>query len=310
MDLSGAGTFRLRVYHETESPIAVPCNVRLILRNRGDESTEIELERSVNEANKWVDYSFNFHHNDPIDQYNQVYIYFSTPDNENKAVGQAFYIDELTGPAVIVPEKEYHLTFRVKDAASDSPIPEVSFEVGQGKMLSDENGEVHYKLTGGFYSYMVSHPDYAVKQSSLDVQKDTLVEILLTPVEKTIRFNIYSDNMEKVLSNVTVSFGGMEALSGINGAAIFHAWKGDYSYTISHPDYFAVESSLSLSADTTILIILRANKASLKFRIYSDDKPLYQVTLKVGSDSSTSSQTGIAIFEELARFGEYDLERI
>ena len=111
--------------------------------------------------------------------------------------------------------------------------------------------------------------------------------------------------MEQVLSGVSVNFGGDEVLSGLNGSALFEVWTGNFPYTISHPDYYPVESSLVVNDDTTVLVILVANKASLKFRVYSEEKPLDKVALELGTASLRTSQTGIAIFQDLPRFETY-----
>lgn len=306
IDISGPGTFRLRVYLDTENPITNPCNVGMVLSNKGEKSTQLEKWQNVSVANEWVDYTFNFHHNAPIDQYNHLQVYFSSPDNENQADGQRFYIDELTGPPVIIPETEYQVTFQVKNQASNALLQDVAVNLGQGQQLTDASGEVHYSLTGGFYSYGINHPGYAVVQASMEVDKDTLVEIDLEPVKNSVRFSLYSDNTEKVVSGVTVSLGEDVAVSGDNGSAIFNVWNGTYNYTINHPDYFPLESSLELINDTTLVIILIANKATIKFRVYAEDSPLYKADLQINDQTLSTTQTGIALFEDLPRFEEYD----
>jgi len=112
--------------------------------------------------------------------------------------------------------------------------------------------------------------------------------------------------MEKVLSGITVTLAGNEVVSGINGSALFAMWKGTYDYAIIHPDYFPLESSLELGSDTTLVIILQANKARLKFRVYAQDKPLHNADLLVDDNALSTSQTGIALLEDLPRFEAYD----
>jgi len=306
IDISGPGTFRLRVYLDSENPVTEPCNVGMILRNKGNESTQIEKWQNVSVANEWVEYTFNFHHNAPIDQYNQVWVYFSSPDSENKAAGQSFFIDELTGPPVDIPEIKYQLKFQLKDMLTDAVIHDAAVSLGEQLEYTNSAGEAEFSLSEGNYSYSARHPDFAGIDSSLQLWKDTVVQLTLKPLKKYVSFVIYSDNMEKVLPDVNVSFGGREALSGINGSAIFDTWKGNFDYTISHPDYFTLESSLEVSRDTTLVIILIANKATLKFRVYAEDKPLNMATLKLNNDSFSTNQTGIALLQDLPRYEEYD----
>jgi hypothetical protein len=306
IDLSGEGTFRLRVNYRTELPITDPCNVKMVLRNNGEESTELDIVRYVSVAKEWVEYSFNFHNGEPIDQYNQVWIFFSSPDNENNAAGQTFLIDELTGPPVIIPEKEYLVSFRVRDTVGDSLLSGITFSLGQGTYLTDENGEVQFSLTAGNFTYGIAHPDYAPIQSGLEVQKDTVVELFLTPVKKSVSFSIYSDITESVVSDVSATIGDKEVFCGVNGTAIFNLYKGEYEFSLNHPDFFPLDSSLVVTGDTTVRIVLVANKATVKFRVYSEDTPLSLVNLQMDDESLTTNQVGIALFQDLARFGEYD----
>ncbi len=305
IDLSGPGTIRLRLYHETEDPINTPCNVGIALKHNGNDTTRFEKWQDVTVANKWVEYIFNFHHNNPSDAYNQVWVYFSSPDENNQAAGQTFYVDELTGPPVIVPVKAYQVTFRINDAHTEAPLKEVSVLVNQHELNTNANGEVQISLPAGTYSFHARHPDFASLDSSLQVWKDTVVTLSMTAVRRNVSFSLYSDISGNVLSGASVNFAGDELITGLNGSAIFDAEKGSHQYTISHPDYFPVESSLTLSGDTTVVVILVANKATAKFRIYSDDGPVNNVELLLGSESLTTNLTGIALFEDQVRFEEY-----
>ena len=285
IDLTGHGTFRLRVYHETDDPIMDPCNVGIVLKNNGNDSTRFEKWQDVTVANEWVEYLFNFHHNNPPEEYNQLWLYVSSPDDDNQAAGQTFYIDELTGPPVIIPVEEYQVTFRVKDSFSESLLEGVSLSVEQQTKQTNADGEVQFTLPAGTYPYSALYTGFAAINSSLQVWKDTIVQVSMTPVKNYVSFSIYSDISGSVLSGVSVTFGGIEVLTGLNGSANFDSYRGNYNYVISHPDFFTVESSLEVTADTTVRIILVANKASLKFRVYSEDKPLNDVTIQIDTDS-------------------------
>jgi len=51
---------------------------------------------------------------------------------------------------------------------------------------------------------------------------------------------------------------------------------------------------------------MSAKKASVKFRVYAEDKPLKDVAIHLGSDSLLTNQTGIALFSEFNRFESYN----
>jgi arylsulfatase A-like enzyme len=200
----------------------------------------------------------------------------------------------------------YELTFRVKDSETDSLLQNISVFVDQEEIKTTEHGEALYILNNGNYNYRISHPDYADLESSLELIKDSVVQITLTPRAKTVVFSIHSEESNNPLSDISVLIGENEVSSGLNGAAIFFLANGQHEYTISHPDYFTSSSSLELANDTTIQISLVANKANIKFRTYSEDKALNNVILKLEGDSLATNQTGIALFQNLPRFEAYE----
>ncbi|MDX2432823.1 MAG: T9SS type A sorting domain-containing protein, partial [Bacteroides sp.] len=70
--------------------------------------------------------------------------------------------------------------------------------------------------------------------------------------------------------------------------------------------YLTTSSSIKVNTDTTVQIILVANKAKIKFRIYSEDNPLNNVAIELDNRILTSNLTGIALFQELTRFEQFD----
>ncbi|MDX2430153.1 MAG: hypothetical protein QNK35_04425, partial [Bacteroides sp.] len=303
--LSGHGTFRLRVYHETEDPLVNPCNIGLILRDSGRRDTQYDLWQEVSVSNRWTEFTFDCSFAERLASYNQVWLYFSSPDQNNQAAGQTFYIDELTGPPVLVPIKEYSAIFQVKDQLSNALVQDAAVIVGQEEQITDASGEVRFTLSEGEYSYRVSHPDYESLDSSFMLSKDTTVRVPLALRPKAVIFSISSEKTGNGLANIPVIVGEKEVQTGLNGEAFFDLLSGTYTYSISHPDYFTPSSTMEISRDTTIRLFLVENKAKIKFRVYSEDKPLHNATIALNENSFNTSQTGIALFQDLTRFEEY-----
>ena len=129
------------------------------------------------------------------------------------------------------------------------------------------------------------------------------LEEIVHPLQ--LSFTVYSDKSGNVLSDIPVTMGEKEIQTGGNGVATFELLQGSYEYSISHPDFFSTTDVLELTKDTSILIILAAKKASIKFRIYAGDKPLYNARLDMDEKSLNTNQTGITLFQDLTRFEEY-----
>lgn len=305
IDLAGHGTFKIKVYYDSKDSITEPCNIGLILRKNGDGTSQYGIWKDVTVANEWIEYTFYCRQGASRNQYNQVWLFFSSPDYDNQATGQAFYIDQLTGPPLLVPEEEFKVTFRIKDLMADSLLQGISVTIGQEVHESDSNGESLFTLPAGTSSYSINHPDYENIVSSLDVQTDTVIQVSLIPSEKTVRFRINSDITGNPIPDVSVVIGASEVFSNINGEAFLHLFKGSYVYSISDPDYYSVESPLTISNDTTLKIVLVARKASVKFRIYTEDYPLNEVDVQVSGISMKTNSTGVAMFNDLSRFEDY-----
>ncbi len=299
VDISTA-KFKIRVYASSEDSSS-NNTLKLVLRKDELEATQLSLTKEIEAYDKWVEYSFDLSEDSLKEEcYNNICLFFASPDANNAAEGNVYYIDALQGP-----KKPYLLTFRVKDTLADSLLKNISVFAGQKEKKTDANGEVQFSLAGGMQSFRITHPDYFEFVSSLEVSKDTVVQIALTPEKKRVIFKIISESINNPLSNISATLGVLEGTTGINGTAIFDVYKGHYDYSISHPDYFTNRASLEVENDTAIQLILLEKKADIKFRIYAEDKPVYNVSLKIDGDSLTTNQTGIVLFKDLTRFEEY-----
>jgi len=293
--------FKVRVYSKADS---TPGNnsLRLVLRKDGLESTQLSLAKEITEYDKWVEYSFDLTGATMKDaHYNNIYLFFTSPDTETDTEANEYFIDAFQGPVT-----QYDVTFRIKDQINDSPLQNISVIVDQAEQLTGANGETQFSLAARNYNIRISHPDYEEIISSLNVSNDTILDFSMTGLTKSVIFQLYSDISGNPLSNISVVAGDSELFTGLDGKAIFHLYKGQCEYTLSHPDYFTNSSVLELTNDTTILVAMLANKASVKFRIYSDEKPIYNAEIQLNDSLITTNQTGIARFEDLTRFEQFD----
>jgi len=297
-ELSNA-IFKVRVYAKADS---TPGNdsLQVVLRKDDLESTQLSYAKEITEYDSWVEYSFDMTGSTMKDvYYNNIYLFFTSPDTVTE--GNEYFLDAFQGPV-----KPYNVTFRIKDQLNDSPIQNVLVNVDHVEQKTVANGETQFSLAARNYNIRISHPGYGEIRSSLDVYKDTIVDFSMTGKKKSVIFETYSDIGGNPLSNISVVVGDDELSTGLNGKAIFNLYNGQYEYAISHPDYFTNSSVLELIKDTTIQVLMIANKASVKFRVYSDEKPIYNAEIQLNGNSLTTNQTGIARFEDLTRFEQFD----
>ena len=297
-DLSNA-IFKVRVYAKAD-PTPGNNSLQLVLRKDDLESTQLSLAKEITEYDKWVEYSFDMTGATKKDAYyNNIYLFFTSPETDTE--GKKYYIDAFQGPVT-----QYNVTFRIKDQLSDSPLQDISVDVDRVEQKTGADGETQFSLAARNYNIRISHADYGEIISSLDVYKDTILDFSMTGQPKSVIFQLYSDISGTPLSNVSIVAGDEKLFTGLNGRAIFNLYNGQYEYTLSHPDYFTSSSVLELTNDTTIQVVMLANKASVKFRVYSDEKPVYNAEVQVNDNSLKTSQTGIARFEGLLRFEQFD----
>ncbi|MDX2431691.1 MAG: T9SS type A sorting domain-containing protein [Bacteroides sp.] len=293
--------FKVRVYTKSDS---TPGNnsLQLVLRKDNLEATELALKKEITEYDKWVEYTFDMSGYTLKDEYyNNIYLSFTTTDPDTDTEANEYYIDAFQGPV-----RHFNVTFRIKELSTDSLLKNVSVIVDQLEQKTEANGETDFSLASRNYNIRIMHPDYADITSSLDVFKDTVIDISMSVQSKSVIFSLYSETTGNPLSNISVVVGDNELITGLNGAAIFDLYNGQYEYTLSHPDYFTSSSTLEVSKDTSIRVALVANKASVKFRVNSEGKPLYNALIQINDDLLATNQTGIALFKDLTRFEQYN----
>ncbi len=291
--------FKLRVYAPSEDSSGNDI-LKLVLQKDDQVTSQYSLSNEISEYNKWVEYTFDLSADSlKDDYYNAVYLYFESDDEVSE--GNVSYFDAFQGP-----KNPLKVTFRVKDRLSDSLLRDVSVIAGQREKLTGPDGEIEFFLTEGKQSVRINHPDYFALDSAIQVSEDTLIQFSLIPEPKSVVFSLVSETNNNPLSDIYAVTGEYEMTTGIDGKAYFHLFKGQYDYSLSHPAYFTTSSSLEVNKDTTVQIILVANKAKIKFRIYSEDYPLNNVAIELDNRILTSNLTGIALFQELTRFELFD----
>lgn len=251
IDLSDHGTFRIKIFYDSEEALTNQPSFRMILRNNGATSTQLGKWQYIDVANKWVEYSFDFHRDNPADEYNQVWLFFSSPDNDNVAAGQTFYIDQLIGPEVLIEEEKYNVLFSIKDL-NDSPLKDISVKVGQEEKLSNENGEASFNLVEGEYDYTISHPDYFPSESTIMVSSDTSFHIILEANKASIEFKVSAD--DQPLDEVSIELDGVVQYTDETGIVIFEGLTRHeaYIWTAVKEGFTDTTGTLTLTNDTLV----------------------------------------------------------
>ncbi|MCP4310320.1 MAG: T9SS type A sorting domain-containing protein [Bacteroidetes bacterium] len=256
VDLTTYSKFRVKAYYKGDVPVPDICKVRLILRNDGNGSTQYSLEKPVPAANQWVDYEFDCSGALGRDEYNQAWLFVSSPDINNTAIGHTYFIDELKGPPVRIPEN-YTATFSISSKDTGGKLSGIPVTINDLIKQSNLRGEAVFTLQEGSHNYSISESGYFPVESSLELQRDTTVHIELYESTSFLKFRIYSGDLP--LNQVQVKVGDSLQLSNQVGIAVYENLPRfeEYTYSIEKEGYLAENELITIVGDTTVNVNLQ-----------------------------------------------------
>ena len=270
VDLTSYSTFKVKAYYEGSEPVPDICKVRLILRNNGLGATQYSLEKPVTAANEWVEYIFDCSGALGRDDYNQVWLFFSSPDENAVAVGHTYYIDDLMGPPVRIPEN-YTVTFSISNGDTGGKLADITVAIGDQVKQSNLQGEADFLLQEGIHSYSISETGYFPVESTFDLVKDSITRIQLYETTSNLKFRIYSDDLPVTQAEIKVE--DTQMLTNAVGIALYENLPRyeEYTYSVEKQFYQPESGVLTIEGDTTINVSLQflsststANSASIQ----------------------------------------------
>jgi len=104
------------------------------------------------------------------DDYNQVWLFFSSPDAENETVGQIYYIDDLMGPPIRMPQN-YTVTFSVTNKDTGGKLKDIRVMMRDEVLITNLQGEVNFNALEGTYDYLITEPGYFPVESKPETVK-------------------------------------------------------------------------------------------------------------------------------------------
>lgn len=278
LELSKYSTFSLKAYFAGTEPIPPTWNLRFILRNNGSATTQYSLTQSLKSLKRWDEYVFDCSGAAARDQYNQVWLFFTSPDNDGSATGQVVFIDDLKGPPLVI--RSDLLKFYTNDAGDTLTI---DFSASPGSLAIVNNP--YFALKAGKKGFEVplklgghsSRQIYLIPQTKI-TYRDTLELSFIagTISDSAGRVLLHFDGQE-VKNNIpvpsyNVEFRIAEMDSPIEGARIYLNLEEkntdldgkaffpelnpllNYSYKVDKEGYQTVSGSFKLEQDTIIYL--------------------------------------------------------
>ena len=255
LDLSTYSTFKVKAFYEGSETVPELARIRLILRNNGLGATQYSLEKPVTAANEWLEYEFSCSQALGRDEYNQVWLFFSSPDEKDEAYGHTYYIDDLRGPPVYFPES-YTATFSISNGDSGGKLSGIPITIDDQKKTTNIQGLADFILQEGNHNYSISQEGFFPVESGLELSRDSLIQVKLYKTTASLKFRVYSEGLPVNQAEVMVEY--TRQFTNQVGIALYKDLPRyvNHEYYIKKDGFHTQTGNLILDRDTTLFISL------------------------------------------------------
>jgi hypothetical protein len=326
LDLTTNNIFRLKVYYEGEEPLPSLCNIRMYLRKDGTSLNQYSVIQNIKKANAWDEYVFNFSGTEfKSNYYNEVSLFFSTPDSDGIATGQVFYIDDLKGPPLSISQHQLDLhtttggdTIVIDFARSGRAIGELmhpifALHTAGSKLIKNDSISsdslciyLHINedmIPDGRDTLLLSYISgkiYNAAGAELPHFRKKAVVNNIPLSDYHVNFTILNANTHAPLRDAYVKSDTTSSLTNSMGETVLRLPPGISPVIISKQDYFSIDTALNLSTDTSLVFHLRPSKAWVQFMITDGNSPIYNVNVNLAGSIRQTNTQGMATFTGLA----------
>lgn len=209
-------------------------------------------------------------------------------------------------------QRLYRDTIRIVDEKTNTAISVVPVILNSETKMTDQSGEVIFRLPYGTYEFSTDMEGYENKHSLVhSVSSDTLRIFKLLKTHADIKFRL-SVGSQPV--NGADIIAGNDTLATNNlGIAIFENVPlfDTYPYQIEKYGFKTIHDTLFLNDDTTVSHLMEKNLIYVKFNILQNDDPVENARIICNGDTSYTSAFGVAGFYNLpvAATYHYDIKK-
>ena len=149
------------------------------------------------------------------------------------------------------------ITFSVSD--DTIPVLNAAVLINGALEITDSSGFAYfYDLpVDSVYEYIINKEHHGTASGSIELKRDTTVLIEMELLKYKLEFQIIEEKTQQAVSGVYLIVGDSSAISGLKGEIVFPDFPpGNYNYSVETDLYGNYSDSLSLGADTIIIIEL------------------------------------------------------
>jgi len=198
----------------------------------------------------------------------------------------------------------YNMTIHVTDDLSGEDLPDVEVSYGELSGTTDGSGMVVFSgLEYGTLSLSMARDHYSTyRLESLEVFSDTTMGFSLSRNNYLARFHVVDSLNGSELQGVDVWFDQKYRYTGPDGKVAISAPFGEREFTMALEDYDTIHGSLSLMADTILMLQMRRIWSSVAFRVKNNGASVYKAVVTLNSISKETNTVGMVGFNEVPVF--------
>ena len=161
--------------------------------------------------------------------------------------------------AIVLPmieKPQYTFSCKVADDASSEYLSQVGFKVASYSLATDVLGEVSCTLYEGKYAYSLSKKGYVSVTDTLDLSKDTLVNIQMNKESYSMTFQVKNAAASESLQGASVAVNDSLYTTDAQGELTLVLDYGEYDYKVTKDGYDSDSSTIFLSQDSLVSVLL------------------------------------------------------
>ena len=205
-------------------------------------------------------------------------------------------------------QKTYQAKFKVLDEDLLTPIAGAEINIlsesiditfPEEPYLTDQNGLDSLQIAPGYYNFSVrasgynmSSPGYFFIEPS-----DTLIEVFMQPATThSLTLQVIDEKGTSLPGAQVTTLNHGAKLTNDNGEALFsNVPEGEISCMVYKENYINNVAGVNLTSDSTVTVLLYANRYTATFFVTSKNVPVYNAQVIVeGIDTAYTSATGYA----------------
>ena len=166
----------------------------------------------------------------------------------------SFYLNSDTTINIFLEKIKYPVNLTVLDE-EDQPLDSVSVKLDTLKRYTDETGNVKFLLQKGSYPLHLHKDYYTEYNDDLQIDDTTSMTIKLSRFY-TLAFTVVSKKDSQTVSNAQIHIDTMDLRTDSLGKATTELTRGVYEYTIEASGYEQYQSTVDMSQDSSIQVVL------------------------------------------------------